>query len=280
MRFLVVDDEAEICEGTVRRLRRFLPDDDHIECAYNAEEALGKIIAAPSDILITDIRMGEMNGLTLIDHARKYCPELACIIITAFDTFHYAHQAIRLEVKDFLVKPYDEDDLRRAVEHVVEGLNKVRRNNSDMLEQRLYQMLHEGGVLNAELFRKALLPPPPERVRTVVWSSDCNPPPWVGGWCFRDERRHYQLVPDGRVRLLDWLKMSDMRFGISTPGNDLGKMWKEAQRALEISEYENMPRWVFFQEMMHNDQLTGQNHIALWAINYIAENVGRPISME
>jgi len=280
VRFLVVDDETAICEGTARRLQRFLPGDSSVECAYSGEEALEKIAAAPPDILITDIRMSEIDGLTLIERAREHCPDLACIIITAFDSFQYAHQAIRLEVKDFLVKPYDEEDLRRAVDHVVAGLEKKRFQYRDMLGEKLYRMLREGGRFDGDLFKDGALLRPPERVRVVVWNGGDVPPPWTGGWHFRDESRCYQLVPDGRVKLLDWLRRSEMRFGISTPDCDLGKMWREAQRALEIAHYENMPRWVFFQSMMDNRQLTSQNHISLWAINYIAENVGSPISME
>ena len=115
MKYLVVDDEAAICQGTVQRLRRFLPPEDAVECAFCGEDAIRQIAGSPPDVLITDIRMGAMDGLDLIEAARRVRPDIACIIITAFDSFKYAQQAIKLEVKDYLVKPYGEGDLRAAV---------------------------------------------------------------------------------------------------------------------------------------------------------------------
>ena len=71
MKYLVVDDEAAICQGTVQRLRRFLPPEDAVECAFCGEDAIRQIAGSPPDVLITDIRMGAMDGLDLIEAARR-----------------------------------------------------------------------------------------------------------------------------------------------------------------------------------------------------------------
>ncbi len=284
MRYLVVDDEVAICQGTARRLQRFLPQDSSVQCAFSGEEAIEKIKAQPPDILITDIRMGSMDGLALIEQARAVRPEMACIIITAFDNFHYAQQAIKLEVKDFLVKPYSESDLKAAVERVTLGMEKTRSQNHDLLERKLYMQLTDGGPLEPGIFTRSGLPEPPDKVRIVVWNTRMEKiPAWTGSWHFADARYGYQLISDERDCLLEWMEQvtqPDVRFGISSAGDDLGTLWHQAQRALEITSFENMPRWVFFQDVLLNERGLGQSYMALWTMNYIAEHVGQPISME
>ena len=71
MRDLVVDDDEASCRGVARRLCRFLSTDDEVACAFDAEEALELMRDRPVDILVTDIRMGEMNGLQLIEAVRQ-----------------------------------------------------------------------------------------------------------------------------------------------------------------------------------------------------------------
>ena len=72
MKYLVVDDEAAICQGTVQRLRRFLPPEDAVECAFCGEDAIRQIAGSPPDVLITDIRMGAMDGLDLMEPPKEW----------------------------------------------------------------------------------------------------------------------------------------------------------------------------------------------------------------
>lgn len=284
MNYLVVDDEVAICQGTAQRLRRFLPQGESIVCAFNAEDALMHIRTSPVDILITDIRMGEMDGLHLIEQAREYHPELACIVITAYDIFKYAQQAIKLEVKDFLVKPYGESELREAVERVTAGLQKAQRQQQALLERHVYEALTKGEQLDRGLFARSRMKEPPESLRVVVWNEQENQTPeWTGEWCFCDREHQYLLTGDEREAVLQWMQTKPMdllRFGISLAGSNLSELWKQAQQALRISTYENMPRWVFYQDAFEDELSFRQDHMALWAMNYIAENAGKPISME
>lgn len=283
MKYLVVDDEAAICQGTVQRLRRFLPPEDAVECAFCGEDAIRQIAGSPPDVLITDIRMGAMDGLDLIEAARRVRPDIACIIITAFDSFKYAQQAIKLEVKDYLVKPYGEGDLRAAVARIVDGLNRSRSQNRALLEKQLYARLLEGGRPEPELFRQAGLAEPPQSLRLVCWDVPLEPvPAWPGGWHFCDERRRYLLAADDRDALMRWLQSAGggARFGVSKADGDLGALWRQAGQALRISGYENMPRWVFYQDEFSDEQRFRQNHAVLWAMNYISEHLGQPIAMD
>ena len=65
-------------------------------------------------LLLTDIRMVDMDGLQLIEELKKQNPCLCSVIMTAHPQFEYAHQAIRLGVTDFLLKPFTREELQNA----------------------------------------------------------------------------------------------------------------------------------------------------------------------
>ncbi|MBQ3705229.1 MAG: response regulator [Clostridia bacterium] len=120
MNILVVDDDVIICNGTAGRIRRMaFPEVETVACAYSGREALNKMKSLPYGILLTDIRMEGMDGLELVRQVREACPQTVCIIMTAYDQFSYAQQAIRLGVKDFLVKPCAESAMRALIESVL-----------------------------------------------------------------------------------------------------------------------------------------------------------------
>lgn len=120
MNILVVDDDTLICNGTAGRIRRMaFAQVDSVECAYSGREALKKMKAQSFGILLTDIRMEGMDGLELVRQVREAWPQTICIIITAYDQFSYAQQAIRLGVKDFLVKPCAESAMRSLLESIL-----------------------------------------------------------------------------------------------------------------------------------------------------------------
>ena len=120
MNILVVDDDTLICNGTAARIRRM--SFQHVEtvtCAYSGREALQRMRDIYYGILLTDIRMEGMDGLELVRQVREAYPQTVCIIMTAYDQFSYAQQAIRLGVKDFLVKPCAESHMRSLLESIL-----------------------------------------------------------------------------------------------------------------------------------------------------------------
>jgi excisionase family DNA binding protein len=102
-RVLVVDDEAGIRELLSKTLA--LADYD-VEAAGDGRAAIERLRAGPYDLLITDLKMPGMDGLSLIREARRLAPELPIIIITAFSTESSAIEAINLGVAGYLTKPF------------------------------------------------------------------------------------------------------------------------------------------------------------------------------
>ena len=96
------------------------------------------------DIVLTDIRMPQMDGLEMIEEIRKVLPDCKIIIITGYEEFEYATRAIKLAVFDYLLKPIDNEDVMRSVARAAMA-SRSKQENDVMLEQAL--MLKQRALL-------------------------------------------------------------------------------------------------------------------------------------
>jgi excisionase family DNA binding protein len=111
-RILVVDDEASIRELLTRTLA--LTEYD-VEAVADGGTGLERLRLASYDLLIADLRMPGMDGLTLIREARRLHPGLRVIIITGYSTESSAIEAVNLSVVGYLVKPFRVPQVLSAV---------------------------------------------------------------------------------------------------------------------------------------------------------------------
>src|SRR6202008_15090 len=102
-RVLVVDDEASIRDLLAKTLA--LAEYD-VDVAPDGRSALDRMRMYPYDLLIADLKMPGMDGLTLIREAKRYKPDLPVIIITGFSTESSAIEAVNLGVVGYLTKPF------------------------------------------------------------------------------------------------------------------------------------------------------------------------------
>jgi excisionase family DNA binding protein len=102
-RILVVDDEASIRDLLQKTLA--LAEYD-VEVAADGRSALDRMRLYPYDLLIADLKMPGMDGLTVIREARRYKADLPVIIITGFSTESSAIEAVNLGVSGYLTKPF------------------------------------------------------------------------------------------------------------------------------------------------------------------------------
>ena len=116
-RLLVVDDEAGIRDLLVKALSVGRYD---VEAAHGGPNALARIHQEAFDLLTTDLRMPEMDGLQLIRQARSVHSSLATIIITGFSTEESAAEAAMLGVAAFLIKPFR---ISQVLETVAQALD-------------------------------------------------------------------------------------------------------------------------------------------------------------
>lgn len=121
---VIVDDEPIIAEG----LRRTV-DWNRFGCevtgiAYSGKEGLDLIEQQNPDILFSDIRMPDLDGLSMIAALKSQHRNLEITILTGFRDFEYAREAINLGVRRFLLKPSRMDEINEAVQAMTEELAK------------------------------------------------------------------------------------------------------------------------------------------------------------
>lgn len=129
LKLLVVDDEMVILQGIVKILREGKTPFTHIDSALDADEALSAVEHFSPDLIITDINMPGKNGLQLIEEVKEKELCNRFIILTGYDEFSYAKQAIRFQVIDYLLKPIDKREivslLRKVAKDILEEKNHM-----------------------------------------------------------------------------------------------------------------------------------------------------------
>lgn len=95
---------------------------------HNGLEALAALQRMPIDLVITDIRMPKMDGLTFIEEAKSIRPDLKFLILSGYSDFDYARQAMRLGVSEYLLKPPDHEEMTGTLERMVQELNAINRH--------------------------------------------------------------------------------------------------------------------------------------------------------
>lgn len=122
---IIVDDEPIISEGLTKVIPWNKYHCEVVGIAGNGEEGLAMIREKQPDILMSDICMPGMDGLTMIAAFKVEFPNMQIAILTGFRDFDYAQEAIRLGVTRFLLKPSNMNELTEAITTMVENLKKM-----------------------------------------------------------------------------------------------------------------------------------------------------------
>ncbi len=105
---LLADDEVALRETLVEVLR---DEDMAVTATGRGDEALDLLKKRDFDLLITDIKMPGLDGISLLREAQQHCPRLSVMLITAYGTMETAIEAIQLGASDYILKPLLLDDL-------------------------------------------------------------------------------------------------------------------------------------------------------------------------
>ena len=124
-RILIVDDE----DGMRRLLSRVLTREGYDTVAVGSgAEALRLVANERFDLVVTDIKMPEMDGLQLLAELKEYEPSLLVIVITAYGTIENAVQALRSGAYDYIAKPFENDEIRLTVAKALERERLLAEN--------------------------------------------------------------------------------------------------------------------------------------------------------
>ncbi|MEQ8766293.1 MAG: sigma-54 dependent transcriptional regulator [Planctomycetota bacterium] len=127
VRVIVTDDETAIAAGLAEILRDL---DYEVDTAASGAEALERLEAESFDLLITDLKMPKMDGITLLRKARERDPELVAIVITAHASWETAVEAMKAGAFDYLAKPFKIAQVRLVVERAAERRGLAKENQA------------------------------------------------------------------------------------------------------------------------------------------------------
>ena len=131
---LVVDDDKNALQGYLKVLSQ---DEFSVEGAATGYEALKKIEKQSFDIVISDIRMPQLDGLTLLREIQKRDPDVTVVLVTAFGTIDSAVEAMKLGAETYLTKPINVEALEILIKKIWEKKKLYRQN------RELKQILRE-----------------------------------------------------------------------------------------------------------------------------------------
>jgi response regulator RpfG family c-di-GMP phosphodiesterase len=143
-KILVVDDEANIRQIIIRVLEQR---GYRVKEAANGAQALDLLREEPFDLVITDLRMPQMEGLELLERARELYPETDFIILTAHGTIESAVWAMQRGADDYLTKPFDVRDLELKVSQCFE---RRRRRHEARRRSPLEPLVELGRILSSQ----------------------------------------------------------------------------------------------------------------------------------
>jgi two-component system, response regulator YesN len=140
MNILLVDDEVLVTRGLTMQIQKYQPSWTIVGQATNGNRALEIIKSHSIDVLITDIRMPQLDGLELTKRVKELQPVTKIIILSGYAEFEYARIAIRYGVNDFLLKPVDYSTI---IDLIVEFEQKSRMaslEKLDMIDTAIYHI--------------------------------------------------------------------------------------------------------------------------------------------
>ncbi|PYS90583.1 MAG: Fis family transcriptional regulator [Acidobacteria bacterium] len=130
---LIVDDE----QSYRQLLNLVFEGDGHtIRTAMNGREALEILQAEPADVVISDVKMPDMDGIEMLQALRETQPELGVILMTAFASVETAREAFKLGADDFIQKPFDVEELKLIVKKTLEKQALIDENRAFKRAQR------------------------------------------------------------------------------------------------------------------------------------------------
>jgi two-component system response regulator YesN len=147
-RLLIVDDEEIIVNGLYEIFNSMKQLDLDVYKAYSGEEAIEWLNRTRIDIVLTDIRMPEIDGLQLMEEIFKSWPQCKIIFLTGYDEFEYVYKAIQHNGVSYILKTEDNDRVIGAVENAIKEIQK------GIKIENLIQQAKEQMNMALELFQK------------------------------------------------------------------------------------------------------------------------------
>ena len=166
---LLVDDEEDVFRVIMKKLDWESMGFRIAGYARNGVEALEMAEELQVDVVMTDIKMPYMDGLTFCRKLKELYPKTKIIIFSGFDEFDYAREAIKVEAEEYILKPINSNELREIFERIKTNLDKEldEKRNIDklreyyleslpMLQENFFVSLMDGRISESQIEKYAV----------------------------------------------------------------------------------------------------------------------------
>lgn len=142
-KIMIVDDEWLVQEGIKVTLENNFSNIEIVGMASTGREAIEMQAEKYPDIILMDIKMPGINGIEAIQSISKRFDQTKFVIISAYEQFEYAQQAVELGVVDYILKPINKDKLVGAVQKCMDAIEsqRIQRHNIIRSKEKLEQMM-------------------------------------------------------------------------------------------------------------------------------------------
>lgn len=134
---IIIDDEEPVREA-IKILGKW--EELHIKEiieALNGKEGIELVRQKKPDIVIVDMKMPEMDGMTFLKILEEEHPEIQSIVLSGYNSFEYTRQAIKSKVADYLLKPVNKDELNSALSKCINNISKKREEQHIRIENNI-----------------------------------------------------------------------------------------------------------------------------------------------
>ena len=150
IKVFLVEDEYAIREGIKKSVDWEKDGFELVGEAGDGEVAFPKILKSKPDILITDIRMPFMDGLELSKLVKKELPGIRIVVLSGYDDFNYAKEAISIGVEEYILKPVSGDNLMKELKRIAETI--ISERQEEEVRQKYLKEREEIRVLAQQKF--------------------------------------------------------------------------------------------------------------------------------
>lgn len=133
-KILIVDDEPDICRALEFLLKR---EEYNVSSIHSGEDAIDKLNKESFDIVLTDLKMGKVDGMTVLEKAKEISPDTTVIMMTAFASVESAVEAMKRGAADYIVKPFLNEEIKLTIRKVLEQKKLITENIA--LKQQISQ---------------------------------------------------------------------------------------------------------------------------------------------
>ncbi|NLX20439.1 MAG: response regulator [Phycisphaerae bacterium] len=139
IKVLVVDDDPQVCKMVGKILQE---NDYQVQTFTQARQALQAVRKSPFDVGLIDIKMPDIGGVELVEKIRAEDDRVALVVMTAYPDVQSAAETMRLGTRDYITKPFSEEQLLAALERIAKELGLIYTNEQELnrlIGQRIRQ---------------------------------------------------------------------------------------------------------------------------------------------